>query len=251
MPIRKGDGTALSPKGISEGRKGDGTVLYSAIPDSVVNNLDYWWPVDDGSGATLRQVLGNETQEITTSGATWGSTPEFNPYLDFDGTDDTASVDAIDANGQTLSVCLWGFFDTVGAFNNTLISATDSTANGDAGWSIGDSSSDGITLTGFSNGSNSGPRVTGWLTDGEWGFAAVTLDGDNLSIRCYDTSSFIGQDSGTVGRATTTASATSLILGEWAGGSILHEGGVVKVGLNTTTALSDSAFDNIWSDTRP
>ncbi len=35
-PIRKGDGTGLDAKGYSQVRKGDGTVLWNAIPDSDV-----------------------------------------------------------------------------------------------------------------------------------------------------------------------------------------------------------------------
>jgi len=36
-PMRKGDGTGLSAKGFSEVRKGDGTVLWNAIPDSGIS----------------------------------------------------------------------------------------------------------------------------------------------------------------------------------------------------------------------
>jgi hypothetical protein len=46
-PIRRGDGTGLSVPGITQARKGDGTVLYdggAAIPDSVVSR-----PADDDS----------------------------------------------------------------------------------------------------------------------------------------------------------------------------------------------------------
>jgi len=39
-PIRKGDGTGFTPKGFAGVRKGDGTILYSAIPDSVVDNFE-------------------------------------------------------------------------------------------------------------------------------------------------------------------------------------------------------------------
>ena len=41
VPIRKGDGTGLAAKGYSQVRKGDGTVLWNAIPDSGVY-LDDW-----------------------------------------------------------------------------------------------------------------------------------------------------------------------------------------------------------------
>ena len=41
-PIRKGDGTPVTPKGISQIRTGDGRILFDgdAIPDSVVDNFE-------------------------------------------------------------------------------------------------------------------------------------------------------------------------------------------------------------------
>ena len=40
VPIRKGDGTGLAAKGYSQVRKGDGTVLWNAIADTVVSRPD-------------------------------------------------------------------------------------------------------------------------------------------------------------------------------------------------------------------
>ena len=40
VPIRKGDGTGLAAAGYSQVRKGDGTVLWNAIPDSVVEDFE-------------------------------------------------------------------------------------------------------------------------------------------------------------------------------------------------------------------
>lgn len=40
VPTRKGDGTGLGAKGYSQVRKGDGTVLWNAIPASVVDNFE-------------------------------------------------------------------------------------------------------------------------------------------------------------------------------------------------------------------
>lgn len=40
MPIRKGDGVSLAPKGFQEVRKGDGTVIYSAGGVTVIDDFE-------------------------------------------------------------------------------------------------------------------------------------------------------------------------------------------------------------------
>jgi len=57
-PIRRGDGTGLNAQGFSEIRKGDGTVLWSAIPDSDVYLNDDW---DDNQLTSNREGSGTTT----------------------------------------------------------------------------------------------------------------------------------------------------------------------------------------------
>ena len=54
-PIRKGDGTPVAPKGISQVRTGDGRILFDgvAIPDSVASR-----PEDDDSTTGPTRLLG-------------------------------------------------------------------------------------------------------------------------------------------------------------------------------------------------
>lgn len=73
-PIRQGDGTGLTQKGIAEVRKGDGTVLWSAapdIPDSDVYLHDDWGDNklqnrDDSGTTTYNGVTGYYRPEWTT-----------------------------------------------------------------------------------------------------------------------------------------------------------------------------------------
>ena len=58
VPIRKGDGTGLAAKGYSQVRKGDGTVLWNAIPDSVVTRPD-----DDDSTSVSGDGIRFESSE--------------------------------------------------------------------------------------------------------------------------------------------------------------------------------------------
>ena len=84
-PIRKGDGTPVEPKGVSQIRTGDGRILFDgpAIPDAAV--LRY--PFIEGSGTTVTETI--EGQDGTISGAGWVSNNWQEGWaLDGDGTDD-------------------------------------------------------------------------------------------------------------------------------------------------------------------
>jgi len=55
-PIRKGDGTRVAPKGISQVRTGDGRIFFDgpAIPDS-----DLYYSIDEGSGDVISDDQGD------------------------------------------------------------------------------------------------------------------------------------------------------------------------------------------------
>ena len=85
MPIRKGDGTTLAPKGYQEIRLGDGTVLYSD-GGGLVNR----WQFSEGSGSAVADSEGSDDGTITD--ATWTSgTWIGDNALDFNGS--SAKVD--------------------------------------------------------------------------------------------------------------------------------------------------------------
>lgn len=52
-PVRKGDGTSIKPTDYQQIRKGDGTVLFDAIPDSVIENFN---DIGDGTEAGVYQA---------------------------------------------------------------------------------------------------------------------------------------------------------------------------------------------------
>jgi len=86
MPIRKGDGTGISPSGISQVRTGDGRILFDgpAILDSAV----YHWEFDEGSGDTITDSVEGVEGEISDTdwiedSSWWGGAA-----LDFDGSGD-------------------------------------------------------------------------------------------------------------------------------------------------------------------
>lgn len=67
-PIRRGDGTGLDPKGYTEIRKGDGAVLWSAIPDS---GGTHQWNWTAGSDTTVSDQIGN--LDLNFTGLDWNT----------------------------------------------------------------------------------------------------------------------------------------------------------------------------------
>ena len=110
-PIRKGDGTPVAPKGISQVRTGDGRILFDdvAIPDSgllqhyaadsgALNSSDE--QAGDGEAVETWEDLSGNGRDLVASGAPTLNDNEVNslPSIDLDGTDDrfTASHADID-----------------------------------------------------------------------------------------------------------------------------------------------------------
>jgi len=93
MPVRTGDGTGLSPKGFSEIRKGDGTVLFSAGSDLITDGLVSRWTFEDG-GDTTTAVDSQGGNDGTINGPTYTTNSQQGDHaLSFDGMDDWVQVD--------------------------------------------------------------------------------------------------------------------------------------------------------------
>jgi len=98
-PIRKGDGTAVAPKGISQVRTGDGRILFDrfAIPDSAI----YHWMLDEGAGSTAEDSVGTLDADVV--GASWVSGDWEGDYaLDGDGSSDYLNVGELGSFGSKI-----------------------------------------------------------------------------------------------------------------------------------------------------
>jgi hypothetical protein len=156
IPIRKGDGTGLSAKGYSEVRKGDGTVLWRAIPGSGDLHARYDATEISASGGdnitSWTDETGNGHDLSSTTGQTYEtSVINGNPVVRFDGTDDymDVSFSAESAPNHVFAVVkytsspgdfsIWGALDVDTTSQNFL--GTDGsdnwTLNGASGERIG------------------------------------------------------------------------------------------------------------------
>lgn len=176
-PIRRGDGTGLDPEGFTEVRKGDGTVLWSAIdiPDSGVSR----WTFDsvDLDGSDPIDVWGDN--DATNNGATTGvdgtsETYDTGEAFEFDGTDDYVSAavpDEIQGTGDK-SAALWFRYDSQGYM---LAIGTNDISQGFGAFVHTD---DKLNFWGSNDDFTTGEE----LTTGQWYHVAITYDGDDVAV---------------------------------------------------------------------
>lgn len=121
-PIRKGDGTQLEPNEVIQVRKGDGTVLYSAIPDSGVSR----WTFDDNdiSSGTLADSWNGYDGTIDGMATTTGIYPHGSGEAgNFDGTDDRVSFGELSeiSGVSQVSVAVWANLDVVNGTDDQML----------------------------------------------------------------------------------------------------------------------------------
>ena len=120
-PIRKGDGTPVAPKGISQVRTGDGRILFDgvAIPDKGLVQRN---PFDEGSGSAVSDVVGDN--DGTIQGANWESSVGSGAnHLDFPSSGDRVEwadipTPAADTGATIAFWCFPRSLDTILSKNN-------------------------------------------------------------------------------------------------------------------------------------
>ena len=149
VPIRKGDGTGLGAKGYSQIRKGDGTVLWDAIPDA-----QPYYKIDEESGDVLNDANG-DTNAQSTGSLVWvgDSDARHGFYVELDSNnfveiEDSANDQLIDLNSD------WTVGVTINVSSALPSEATIiSYGDGSDGFALGADRSDGSEIVaGISNG---------------------------------------------------------------------------------------------------
>jgi len=182
-PIRKGDGTAVVPKGISQVRTGDGRILFDgpAIPDS---EGDHQWNFDEGSGTTVSDSIGGLDAAFTSISDWPTDAGAGGVYAELDGSE---YADLGSESRSELSPILRDAEFTLGFWVRR-----DDTSDSYLLGTEGDSSADTVlfqfrsgetirfrTFGGGSELSDSG-SVSVNAPTGEWAFYSVSADGSRL-----------------------------------------------------------------------
>lgn len=255
MPIRKGDGTGLAAKGYSEVRKGDGTVLWNAIPDSVASYMDLFYAMDEGSGSSLADSLDTGVSG-SLDGAGWatdtGSPGDNDKVTAYDGVDDLgySSSTYAGANGTTVSGAIWINITSYDDYAEILWGGDtqNDPSNMNDGWRLApDASAVNLRVWHHSGGSQTSSNgISGTDITNGWVFIAYAANGDSANVYIWDTSGLQNSTSFTGARGT-----GSEYVG-WAGDTIgqFTESDVAMV-MTSESEVSQSQFQEIYDDTKP
>ena len=235
------------------------SVGIDAIPDSVENYLNIWYPMDEGSDTILNDELDVLNLAATWPAGTWhddanywrGTGIDLNNQTEFWQSDSTFSA------GSEMAAVVWFDTDVWDENNNeAIIFAGDEPGNIDSnnGWAL--STREDLIIWFVENGStaSSGDITDDSLPTTERLFAGInvsgTSDSGSADIFIWDESEKLFDETG--------ISLTSAPLA----GDNYHSGGgffngdywdgkTDAVGYLTDGNLSESEFGEIWEDTRP
>jgi len=199
-PIRKGDGTAVAPKGISQVRTGDGRILFDgpAIPDGGVSR----WKFAEGSGETVADDWNDN--DGTIDGPSWQSDGQVGDfYLEFDDSRADRVVvphdDNLDIEGSMTLMC-W----IRGESSNTARIIVKGDPDNKS-YELWQPSSGGLSLR-----INGNDDARGGSLDSDWNHCAGVFDADDGEIRVYINGSEVDTQSTS---DTPDANGQDLILG--------------------------------------
>ena len=241
-----------------------------AIPDSVVENLDHWWPIDEGEGSSITDGIKDNTASFAGS-PTWVSRSGFVGGFGLDMDGDTDGWDtSLNLSGTDWNITGWvelgsrfaqrsvifgcGTSDLLGNVNvdgdGILITyGTDPSDSEDGGLAMG------MTDGGSFNLSGGGNEVAFDIPEGETVFFSANFDtsDDEFEMFVYDDSNKIGDKTGdSDGRDFGTLSDPTFFSNydnsdDRCSG---HDGIEIAVGI-TNDRLPESDIEQIWEDTKP
>jgi len=225
-PIRKRDGTGLNLKGFNQVRKGDGTVLWRAIPNS---GLLHRWNISDTSYPIIDSEGNNDLSQG--SGGSFVSNSRFYDGVGYktDGSNDYAVGNFIDTPNFTL---VWWTEPDITNYSNAVVE------NGDE-WP---------QLFQDSDGGGWGAELRGTFVDGIGSQSTSELH--MLAVR-YDGSTFnldynAGEDTDSISVSKSVPSSSSEIHIGRRGDPEREYPGVHDFGLWYDRYLSDSELQTIY-----
>lgn len=234
-PIRKGDGTDITPKGIAEVRKGDGTVLYSAgseIPDSGVARYEFEQDVTDSWGD-------NDGIDNTSAGYTTDSA--VGDYAkNFDGVDDAVNT-GLEPLNSPVSYAFWLDTSASSGGNNSVTRVRDSTNRLYIAFDADDNEFNFYTYDGSVYGiSNGGPSLN--LS----GYTHVICVHDGTEYRIYIDGQPAVTDQ-TSNYANPTGYPIHLMARNYEGAIDSYHGGILDDVRIYSKGLTDSEANNLYT----
>jgi len=234
-----------------------------AIPDSVVNNLDYWWPIDEGAGTSIADVLDGESASFR-GGPDWVAYPDGvgGWALDMGGDSDGWVTDGtLTYSSSTFNITGWVETGSVPSRPDNIFALGTSdaesnlNADGDACLiELFDDGDFGANLMG--NGSysrNQGARVSVGGSEFIFFSANFDTDADELEVYVYDEAGIVGDDTGDSNGRDFETLSDPILFSNYDNADVDgtgHDGKEIAVGVSGDK-LSESDIEDIWEDTKP
>jgi len=177
-PMRLGDGTSLRAKGYSQVRKGDGTELWNAIPDSALLQIDATQDsASDGSSISTLTDFSGENNNLTGGSATYQTgVRNGNPVYDFDGVDDEYTLSS-PTTAQPYTLAYVVSFSDNGEKITPFSTFDDGGSRATIDHNFTSEDGDGDTVQGFA-----GNLVSQGTPVGGWQLITAVFDGANSVI---------------------------------------------------------------------
>ena len=221
-------------KGITDGQR-------YGIPDSVVNNLDIWYPMDEGSGTLVADSL--DGVNITWLPETWST--GVNLYngagIDLENEDTTFESQTFDINGP-VSFCVWCFNDG----SNSTPFAIGNEADGSDYYGFRTQGDLLDVIVSDSGSRSSTDNVSSSV--GDHVFAGIAIDNGSATLDIWNETQKVGSMTDSV--ADILPISNGVVWGGFENTNFYNDvvdAGGVAIG----NSLSETQFEDIWNDTKP
>ena len=164
----------------------DLSVDTPTIPTTSGPQLIAGYPFEEGTGPTILDLSGNGNNGTLTGGATRNLGGETGEAIEFNGTDSSINLGAMNITTPTMSIALWFKPDDFGISDARLISKANGTSGSAHYWMISTISQSGQSRLRFrlktENGGTSTLIGNAALIPGVWTHVTATYDGVNMKL---------------------------------------------------------------------
>ena len=144
------------------------------------------YPFEEGNGSTILDLSGNENNGSLAGGAIRNPNGNTGEAIEFNGSDSSINLGAIDITTPSMSIALWFKADDFGTSDARLISKANGTASSAHYWMISTISQSGQKKLRFRLKTNNGGTSTllgsSTITAGAWTHVTATYDGVNMKL---------------------------------------------------------------------
>jgi hypothetical protein len=227
----------------------DITISGSKISDVIVNNLNYWWPIQEGSGSSTEEILSENSWRLDVNNSIWNYNDNIigDNYLYHNGSvteSTTQTRQVFSSSSGKVSFCIW-----VNPYTRKTFGGIVSIEDG--------SNSVGICtryngITGYISGGIHGSANMSVSTD-NWYFVGVSLQATGTNeyadVYLWDTNSYIGSNSSSRSghRELPTGSSSVRTASR---STTKNELDIAAFGFKEDVLLSKSDFESIWNETK-